>query len=87
MENFPSLSLDLSKQDHMLKFYIKDGYRHFRLSPSMLNMFLFHYKGKFIPLHCTFSGGGKPTLAHEVHGYPASVLTECPSVPRLGIFG
>lgn len=87
IETLLACAQDLRKHDHMLSFDIKAEYLLFRLAPSMRNMFFFHYK-KILPFHGScFRVEEIATLVHEVHGYPASVLTECPTVPRLGIFG
>lgn len=48
------------------------------------SLFPFYYKGKF-NLFIPFGLREIATLVPEVHGYPASVLTGCPTVPRLGI--
>jgi hypothetical protein len=47
METLPAYALELQKSDHMVSFDIQSGYRHFRLAPSMRDMFLFRYAGRF----------------------------------------
>lgn len=37
----------LRKDDHLISFDIKSGYRHFSLHPDVRNYFLFHFNGQF----------------------------------------
>lgn len=47
METIPSFALEIEKNDFLLSFYIKFGYRNFYLHPDIREFFLFHYAGNF----------------------------------------
>lgn len=47
METLESFSLDLSRNDHLFSFDISKGYHHFRLHPSIRNLFLFRVDGRY----------------------------------------
>jgi hypothetical protein len=43
METLPGFALNLVKNDHLMSWDVKSGYRHFYLHPKMREFFLFHY--------------------------------------------
>jgi hypothetical protein len=43
MENLPCFALNLAKNDHLMSWDVKSGYRHFYLHPKMRDYFLFQY--------------------------------------------
>jgi Reverse transcriptase (RNA-dependent DNA polymerase) len=47
METVPEFGLELKKGDHMISFDIRAGYPHFRLSPSIRDLFCFRYYGRY----------------------------------------
>jgi hypothetical protein len=46
METLPGFALNLVKNDHLMSWDVKSGYRHFYLHPEMHDYFLFHYGGR-----------------------------------------
>jgi hypothetical protein len=47
METLPGFALNMVKNDHLMSWDVKSGYRHFYLHPKMREFFLFHYVGRF----------------------------------------
>jgi hypothetical protein len=46
METLSGFSLNLVRNNHLMSWDVKSGYRHFYVHPKMLNYFLFHYDGR-----------------------------------------
>jgi hypothetical protein len=47
IETLSEYVLELEREEQMVSFDIKAGYRHFRLAPQMRDWFLFRYDGHF----------------------------------------
>jgi hypothetical protein len=47
MENFPSFGLSLCRNDYMMSWNIKSGYRHFYLYSLMREFFVFRFAGLY----------------------------------------
>jgi hypothetical protein len=62
METLPSFALQLLKNDHLMSWDVKSGYRHFYLHPRMRDYFLFHYDGCFYRCVALPFGWGRSVL-------------------------
>jgi hypothetical protein len=62
MENFPGFAVNLLKNDYLMSWYVKSGYRHFYLHPRMRDYFLFHYGGRFYRCIALPFGWGRSVL-------------------------
>lgn len=61
-ETLTALSLQIGRQDHMVSFDVRSGYRHLRLAPRMRDMFLFRYGGRFYKCVALPFGWGRSPL-------------------------
>jgi hypothetical protein len=62
METVPGFGLALLRNDHLMSWDIKSGYRHFYLHPLMRDFFLFRYAGRFYRCIALPFGWGRSVL-------------------------
>lgn len=62
METIPSFALDLQKDDTLMSWDIKSGYRHMYLHPDMRDFFVFRFDGRFYRCIALPFGWGRSAL-------------------------
>lgn len=62
METLPGFGLELMRNDTLMSWDIKSGYRHFYLHPCMRDMFVFRYGGRYYRCIALPFGWGRSVL-------------------------